>query len=317
MFREMEYVYAVYKERNFTRAAKKMFISQPALSAMVKKAEKKIGAPIFDRSNSPLSLTPAGEYYIEQVEKILKIQEETKEHFRQFSLNRTTELRLCGAAIYQAYVFPTIVAEFMSRYPEIKVTWSEARTDLVQKLLTNQIDMFPEVNNFLSKQVDGVAWKDEELVLVVPSGDPINEGREDYRFTPEEIRAGLHRAPGAKRVGLLDFKDLNYVLMDEENDTYQRAVTMCSNAGFAPKTMFTKPAQMLTAYQLAQRSHAATFVSDTLVQYTDIQTPVYTYLLDDPVAFRQQYLYYRRSQEQPAAVRLFLDFMQDQTHPHI
>ena len=51
MFREMEYVYAVYKERSFTKAAQKMYISQPSLSAMVKKAEKKIGLPLFDRSS--------------------------------------------------------------------------------------------------------------------------------------------------------------------------------------------------------------------------------------------------------------------------
>ena len=46
MFREIEYVYAVYQERSFTKAAQKMFLSQPALSAMVKKAEKKIGMPL-------------------------------------------------------------------------------------------------------------------------------------------------------------------------------------------------------------------------------------------------------------------------------
>lgn len=309
MFKEMEYVYAVYQERSFTRAAKKMFLSQPALSSMVKKAEKKIGMPIFDRSTSPLSVTPAGEYYIEQVEKIMRIQEEAKEHFSQASLSRTMDLRLCGAAIYQAYVFPTIVADFMNRYPEIKVSWLEARTELVQKLLTGQIDMFPEVNNFLSKQVDGIPWKDEELVLVIPEEDPINQGREDCRFTPAQIRAGLHHAPGVKKVNLAEFKDLSYVLMDEENDTYQRAITMCSNAGFVPKAMFMKPAQMLTAYQLAQQSHAATFVSDTLVEYTDIQNPFFIYCIDDPIAARQQYLYFRRSKELPVAVRLFRDYM--------
>ena len=73
MFRELEYVYAVYQERSFTKAARKLYLSQPAISAMVKKAERKIGTPIFDRSTSPLTLTPAGEYYIRQAEKILRI----------------------------------------------------------------------------------------------------------------------------------------------------------------------------------------------------------------------------------------------------
>ena len=53
MLREMDYVYAVYQEKSFSKAAKKLFVSQPALSRMVKKAEDEIGAPIFDRSTLP------------------------------------------------------------------------------------------------------------------------------------------------------------------------------------------------------------------------------------------------------------------------
>ena len=57
MFQGMEYVYEVYKERSFSKAAANLFISQPSLSANVKRIEKKIGYPIFDRSTKPLGLT--------------------------------------------------------------------------------------------------------------------------------------------------------------------------------------------------------------------------------------------------------------------
>lgn len=50
MLNEMRYVYAVYQEKSFTQAAKKMFISQPALSKMVKLAETEVGVPLFDRA---------------------------------------------------------------------------------------------------------------------------------------------------------------------------------------------------------------------------------------------------------------------------
>ena len=57
MFQGMEYIYTVYKEKSFSKAAKKLFISQPSLSATVKRIEKKIGAPVFDRSTKPVSYT--------------------------------------------------------------------------------------------------------------------------------------------------------------------------------------------------------------------------------------------------------------------
>ena len=63
MLNEMKYVYAVYQEKSFSKAAKKLFISQPALSNMVRKAEREVGAAIFDRSTIPLTITKEGAHY--------------------------------------------------------------------------------------------------------------------------------------------------------------------------------------------------------------------------------------------------------------
>lgn len=55
MFRNMEYVYCVYKERSFSKAAEKLHIAQPSLSAMIRKEEEQAGAPIFERKTRPVS----------------------------------------------------------------------------------------------------------------------------------------------------------------------------------------------------------------------------------------------------------------------
>ena len=79
MFQGMEYVYEVYLEKSFSKAAEKLFISQPSLSANVKRVEHHIGYPIFDRSTKPLSLTECGVQYIKAVEKIKSIQMNLKD----------------------------------------------------------------------------------------------------------------------------------------------------------------------------------------------------------------------------------------------
>ena len=81
MLNEMKYVYAVYQEKSFSKAAKKLFISQPALSNMVRKAEREVGAAIFDRSTIPLTITKEGAHYIKSVEEILFIQRNLKSYF--------------------------------------------------------------------------------------------------------------------------------------------------------------------------------------------------------------------------------------------
>ena len=64
----MRYVKMVYEQGSFTKAAEKLFISQPSLSAMVKKTETELGTAIFDRSSTPLELTEAGQAYLEYID---------------------------------------------------------------------------------------------------------------------------------------------------------------------------------------------------------------------------------------------------------
>ena len=86
MFQGMEYVYQVYKDKSFSKAAANLFISQPSLSANVKRVEKKVGFPIFDRSTKPLSLTECGKEYIRCVEEILRDLSQWKRDFRSLSM---------------------------------------------------------------------------------------------------------------------------------------------------------------------------------------------------------------------------------------
>ena len=76
MFNGMKYVYEVYKERSFSNAARNLYISQPALSGMIKKIEKNIGMPLFDRSTTPIQLTECGKKYIKTAEKIMSLEDE-------------------------------------------------------------------------------------------------------------------------------------------------------------------------------------------------------------------------------------------------
>ena len=75
--RNYEYVNTVYQEGSFSKAAQKLFVSQPALSASIKKIETELyGIPLFNRGVNPITLTPAGQFYLESMRKIAAIEEE-------------------------------------------------------------------------------------------------------------------------------------------------------------------------------------------------------------------------------------------------
>ena len=78
MLQSMKYVYEVYKEKSFSKAAKNLDVSQPALSTAIKKIETEAGITLFDRSSSPLKLTEAGQAYIDAVKEVMSIQNNLK-----------------------------------------------------------------------------------------------------------------------------------------------------------------------------------------------------------------------------------------------
>ena len=76
--REIATFLQVAQLKSFSKAAQNLYISQPSLSARIKKAEETIGFPIFDRSTSPLQLTEVGEVYIKAVEEIFRIEQHSR-----------------------------------------------------------------------------------------------------------------------------------------------------------------------------------------------------------------------------------------------
>ena len=109
MFEAMNYVYEVYKEASFSKAAQNLYISQPSLSASIKREEDRIGVKIFNRNKSPIELTPPGKIYVEHVEKIMEIEEDFQRYIDDFqNLNRGS-LSIGANNIYTSFLLPQIV----------------------------------------------------------------------------------------------------------------------------------------------------------------------------------------------------------------
>lgn len=125
LLHEMAYVYEVYRQRSFTRAAQALYISQPSLSQMIRKAEGRIGTTIFDRSTSPIGLTEAGRAYIRAAEQVLQIESDLRQYLDDAERCITGVLTLGGAdAVYFLCAAPA--AEHL--FPNAIPVWSCACT---------------------------------------------------------------------------------------------------------------------------------------------------------------------------------------------
>lgn len=223
MLNEMKYVYEVYKEKSFSKAAKKLFISQPALSNMVRKAEKEMGAPIFDRSTIPLTVTKEGAYYIRTVEKILFLERNLERYFQDIAGLQGGTLALGGASYFCSFVYPDLIARFQTKYPQVTIDLTEGNTRELKAGLENEsLDLVLETA--MEKDDTSIKrylFRKENLILAVPESFPVNRKLQPYRLSRQEILSKSFLKPEVEAVPLKEFKDVPFITMKPGNDMYK------------------------------------------------------------------------------------------------
>ena len=304
LLHEMNYVYEVYRQRSFTKAAQALYIAQPSLSQMVRKAEARIGAPIFDRSTSPIGVTELGRAYIRAAEQVLQIEADLQQYLDDTEKCLTGALTLGGTTFFTSYVLPPLVSAYSERYPGVELRLHEAHTgQLKQELQEGTLD-FALDNTLLDPAIyEAVEIQTEQVILAVPRARPVNEKAAAFRLSAKELPQA-----GAPCVPLDLFADTPFLLLKEGNDTRSRAEQLCAQAGFEPKIRLALD-QQLAAYNLAGYGLGAAFISDTLALSAPPDERLCFYRIDSPDAVRTISLFYKRTRALTAPMRALLTML--------
>lgn len=123
--KHMQYVLTVLKEGSFTSAARKLFVSQPSLSQIIKSAEANLGAPIFNRNTDPITLTPAGQLYVDAAKQITTISNNLTKQIEELSKEEFGKLRL-GISVQRGMdILPYVYPRFKARFPHVDLELHE------------------------------------------------------------------------------------------------------------------------------------------------------------------------------------------------
>jgi len=306
MFTNMDYVYEVYKQGSFSKAANSLYISQPSLSASIKRIEDKIGYPIFDRSTKPLRLTEVGQKYIDSMLAIRNLEKEFSDYVNDYGELKTGKLRLGGTNLVSSLIAPKIISRFRNAYPHIEIELIEGSTaDLEEMLSKGNVDMIIDYSLPSYEVFDYKKLTDEVLVLTVPASFPINEKLEKYQIPVEAIKNGDFLTDAYPSVPLSKFAETPFVLLKRKNDTYKRAIQICSEAGFEPKVSF-ETVQQMTAYHVSCSGLGAAFVSSLLLSRVSASPEVVFYKLDSPYASRQLSIFWKKDRYLTRAMKEFI-----------
>lgn len=309
VFDGMEYVYAVYQEGGFQKAAEKLFVSQPSVSASVRRVEERIGSCLFDRSRKPPALTECGEAYIACAKQIHAMERDFTEYVNDWEGLRRGKLVVGGSSLFSSLLLPPMMAAFRDRYPRITLTLVEETTGRLEELLRQgAVDLvvdytIPNAELYEAKTV----WEDV-LILAVPKALAVNARLAPYRMTPEQIRAAARSAVPPVPMELL--KDEPFILLKPENDTRVRADALCRIGGFVPKAAMEFDQQM-TAYLAGCSGAGITFVSSVLVSRLSPNPGICYYRLPEPESLRSIRLFRKRSRYMTRAMEAFLALPQE------
>ena len=312
MFVWKKYVYEVYKERSFTKAAQNLYISQPSLSARIKKIEEIIGEPLFDRSTTPLQLTEVGKVYIEAAEEITQIEQRVENYINDLAGLKTGNLAVGASTLFAAYVVPSLITQFNQKFPDVHIQLIEGNTAELEEMLgSNALDFVIDNYHYDSILYNKELYCEENILLAVPKHFAVNEELGMYQLSYKNIKNKNYLNQKYPAVPLGRFADLPFIMLTQGNDTRTRGDRLCRNVGFKPNIVL-EFNQQSTAYMASSTQIGATFISDILVsQLPTFENLVY-YKLDGEEAKRKVFFYYKTHKYKTRVMEEFVRMMHEQ-----
>ncbi len=168
---ELRYVVAVANERSFGRAAQKCFVSQPALSVAIQKLEEELGARLFERGSTEVSVTPVGERVVEQAQKVLEEAALIRELAQDGRNQLAGSLRLGAIFTVAPYLFPDLIPALHDLAPSMPLEIEENLTEHLEAALkSGRIDAAIVALPFAPPGVLVELLYEEPFRIVVPRG---------------------------------------------------------------------------------------------------------------------------------------------------
>ena len=311
MFQYMDYAYAVYKEKSFTKAAKELCISQPALSATIRKLEKSLGHPIFDRSGKTITLTDIGERYIRSVEQIMLIRQNLQQELEDLVDLKRGSMILGGTTYIISDVLPALLKEFGRRYPDLELKIQvEPSTLLWEKMDKGLVDI--AIDNALVQDPDHqyLPLFQEHILIGVPADSPINEKLKAYQLDQAVLQERNYDFSGMPKVNVAEFAKEDFILLKTGNKMRQIAHNFFTDTGINPHVRFEFD-QLSTSISFAEAGFGVCFLTDTILKHSGPSKNLVLYQPDTRYTERNLYIMYKKNKYLSAAARAFIDILQE------
>jgi LysR family transcriptional regulator, hydrogen peroxide-inducible genes activator len=243
--RDLRYLVALADERHFGRAAKRCHVSQPTLSAQVRKLEQYLGVPLVERQPKGATLTPVGKQVVERARRLLQESDAILELASTSRDPLSGQLRVALIPTVGPYLLPRVAPALQRDLPKLKLLLYEYQTGpLLERLRAGDIDLgvlaLPVVP---MDGLDSTELYEEPFTLAVPH---------------------THRLAARKRVGVDDLKDETLLLLEDGHCLRDQALEVCSRVDVHEAQDY-RATSLETLRQMVAAGHGVTLLPELAV----------------------------------------------------
>jgi DNA-binding transcriptional LysR family regulator len=238
---QLEMLLATVEAGGVQKAAARVFRTQPAVSMALRKLEREIGSPLFDRSTrGAYVLTPQGEILYQCAKKLLRVRDEALKEIRSLQDLQSGRLRIGANESTGNYLLPQLIRTFHQRHPNIKVEiYRNNSASLLNDVKEDLVDL--ALVSFLpdDKEIEDTPMMNDPLVLITSMKHPLREKRRVHirDLAGEKFIAHAVQTPSRTRVieAFRQFETRLTISMEISSlETIKRLVAMGVGLAFVP-----------------------------------------------------------------------------------
>lgn len=212
--KDISYFIEVVKERNFTKAASNLYISQPALSKSIKNLEKDLNVQLIDRKTKYFELTQEGEIFYERANESLGIINQELKGLQDAFENKKQILRFGLPPVVGSIFFAPIIIEFNKENPDIEFQIiEEGSNNIKTKIENRELEIGVVVLPVDSKDIMTIEIISNDIVAVV---------------------SDKHHLSECEKINLLELKKERFIVFNEQFRMYDKTINACRESGFSP-----------------------------------------------------------------------------------
>lgn len=292
---ELEAFWWIAQTGSFNRAAEKLYLTQPSVTARIQALEKELGQQLFERKPRGVRLTDAGRVLLPHVERVLQDLRKARQAIHDLHAATGGTLSVGSALTTSTYTLPDILREFKSAHPQVEVNVRTGRSHQVQLLVLDDSVQLGLVHSPVANHADIIPLPlyEEPIVLVVHPRHPLAD---QSQVTQEQLAAEP------------------FITSDRASGYWSLVEQFWAAAGLAPRVIMELDSIEATKRMVMCGLGLTMLPRGTVEQELKSRQLIAVPVANSTILTRQTLLIYRRGKVWSGIARAFIKVLEDTFH---